>query len=281
MSGLEGNEYTTEPRIIDGCELVKVPENKNGIYSRNSKDVIYEYKQLSRGVTVRYIDKETGEEITEEEKITGYVGDTYQTKKKTFEKYNFVEVKGDKIGSLEAEEKEVTYYYEKKTGEVEVVYVDENGEELLKESLTGKVDEEYKVVAKTIKNYRIKEVVGEEEGVYELDKIIVKYVMEKIPGRVIVNLLDGDGNVLDIIKKDGFVGEKLKIDLPEKEGYYIKGDKTIEVDYKEGEVVINVEYIKIEPAPETGDINVLVYALIFIVSGTAIAVTKKYFIKNQ
>ena len=133
------------------------------------------------------------------------------------------------------------------------------------------------MVAKTIKNYRIKEVVGEEEGVYELDKIIVKYVMEKIPGRVIVNLLDGDGNVLDRIEKDGFVGEKLKIDLPEKEGYYIKGDKTIEVDYKEGEVVINVEYIKIEPAPETGDINVLVYALIFIVSGTAIAVTKKYF----
>ena len=281
ISGLEGNEYTTEPRIIDGCELVKVPENKNGIYSRNSKDVIYEYKQLSRGVTVRYIDKETGEEIADEEKITGYVGDTYQTEKKTFEKYNFVEVKGDEIGSLEAEEKEVTYYYEKKTGEVEVVYVDENGEELLKESLTGKVDEEYKVVAKTIKNYRIKEVVGEEEGVYELDKKIVKYVMEKIPGRVIVNLLDGDGNVLDRIEKDGFVGEKLKIDLPEKEGYYIKGDKTIEVDYKEGEIVINVEYIKIEPAPETGDINVLVYALIFIVSGTAIAVTKKYFIKNK
>ena len=56
ISGLEGNEYTTEPRIIDGCELVKVPENKNGIYSRNSKDVIYEYRQLSRGVTVRYID---------------------------------------------------------------------------------------------------------------------------------------------------------------------------------------------------------------------------------
>lgn len=43
--------------------------------------------------------------------------------------------------------------------------------------------------------------VGEEEGIYELDKIIVKYVMEKIPGRVIVNLLDGDGNVLDRIKK--------------------------------------------------------------------------------
>ena len=104
--------------------------------------------------------------------------------------------------------------------------------------------------------------------------------MEKIPGRVIVNLLDGDGNVLDRIEKDGFVGEKLKIDLPEKEGYYIKGDKTIEVDYKEGEIVINVEYIKIEPAPETGDINVLVYALIFIVSGTAIAVTKKYFINS-
>ena len=277
ISGLEGNEYTTEPRIIDGCELVKVPENKNGIYSRNSKDVIYEYKQLSRGVTVRYIDKDTQEEIADEEKITGYVGDTYQTEKKTFEKYNFVEVKGDEIGSLEAEEKEVTYYYEKKTGEVEVVYVDENGEELLKESLTGKVDEEYKVVAKTIKNYRIKEVVGEEEGVYELDKIIVKYVMEKIPGRVIVNLLDGDGNVLDRIEKDGFVGEKLKIDLPEKEGYYIKGDKTIEVDYEEGEIVINVEYIKIEPAPETGDINVLVYALIFIVSGTAIVVAKKHF----
>ena len=48
------------------------------------------------------------------------------------------------------------YYYEKKRGIVEVIYVDEEGNELYKEEMEGKVDEKYKVEEKEIENYRIK-----------------------------------------------------------------------------------------------------------------------------
>ena len=34
VTGVEGNNYTTEPRILEGYELVKVPEYKEGIFGR-------------------------------------------------------------------------------------------------------------------------------------------------------------------------------------------------------------------------------------------------------
>jgi len=40
-----------------------------------------------------------------------------------FKDYNFVEIIGDNIGILKAEEKEVVYYYEKKTGKIIVKYI--------------------------------------------------------------------------------------------------------------------------------------------------------------
>ena len=266
ISGLEGNEYTTEPRIIYGCELVKVPENKNGIYSRNSKDVIYEYKQLSRGVTVRYIDKETGEEIADEERITGYVGDTYQTEKKEIEDYNFVEVKGDAIGSLEAEEKEVIYYYEKKTGKVEVIYEDREGNVLLKEEMTGKVKEKYKVEEKEIKNYKIVERPEQTEGEYKEGTIILKYILEKKKGRITVNFVDKEGNKLaESITTEGYVEEKYELEAPEIEGYKVIKNGQIKTEYTEEEQIIDVVYEK-EEIPETGDINVMIYIVMSIVT---------------
>ena len=266
ISGLEGNEYTTEPRKVDGYELVKIPQNKDGVYSRNTQDVVYEYKKISSGVTVKYLDKETGEEIADEERITGYVGDTYQTEKKEIEDYNFVEVKGDAIGSLEAEEKEVIYYYEKKTGKVEVIYEDREGNVLLKEEMTGKVKEKYKVEEKEIKNYKIVERPEQTEGEYKEGTIILKYILEKKQGRITVNFVDKEGNKLaESITTEGYVEEKYELEAPEIEGYKVIKNGQIKTEYTEEEQIIDVVYEK-EEIPETGDINVMIYIVMSIVT---------------
>ena len=265
MSGLEENEYTTEPRKVDGYELVKVPQNKDGVYSRDTQDVVYEYKKISGGVTVKYIDKETGKEIADEEKITGYVGDTYQTEKKEVEDYNFVEIKGEAIGSLETEEKEVIYYYEKKTGKVEVIYEDREGNVLLKEEMTGKVREKYKVEEKEIKNYEVIERPEKTEGEYEEGTIILKYILDKKQGRITVNFVDKEGNKLaESITTEGYIEEKYELEVPEIEGYKVIKNGQIKTEYTEDEQIIDVVYDK-EDVPQTGDVDIFSNLVMIIV----------------
>ena len=144
--------------------------------------------------------------------------------------------------------------------------------------MTGKVGEEYKVEEKEIKNYKIKEYPKNTEGVYTEETIEVRYVMEKLEGKVIVNLIDEKGNVMDKIEKEGYVGEIYELQLPEKEGYELTGDKYIKVEIVEGEQVINVYYTKIEEAPQTGDINIYLYVVAIVVSAYIIRkILKKRF----
>ncbi|MBO5477853.1 MAG: MucBP domain-containing protein, partial [Clostridia bacterium] len=275
QSGVEGEPYETTPLTLPGYEVSKIPENATGKYTREDTEIVYEYKKVSPGVVVKYVDKDTNE-VLDSKTITGYVGEEYEVEKNTYEKYNYISVSGNPKGKLGTEKIEITYYYEKKTGIVEVVYVDEKGNELLKEELTGKVDEAYKIEQKEIKLYRVKEVIGETEGTFGLEKKIVKFAMERIPGTVKVFLFDQDGKIIGQLDGNGFVGETYQVELPEKEGYYIDGENKITVDYIDGEIVINVNYIKIvedliEP-PATGDINVIVYLASTILS--TILITK-------
>ena len=265
QTGIEGNEYQTIPEEIPGYEVSKVPENAQGTYTREETKVVYEYKKISGGVKVSYIDKETGE-VLKEYRIDGLVGDKYKTEKEEIEKYNYVGVEGEERGELEEEEKKVKYYYEKKRGIVEVIYVDEEGNELYKEEMEGKVDEKYKVEEKEIENYRIKERPNNAEGVYEEGRIIVKYVMEKVRGTVVVNFVDREGNKLkEEERSEGYVGEEYNLKAPEIEGYRVVENEEIKVTYIEGEQVIEVIYEKIEEAPQTGDINIYIYMVGIIV----------------
>ena len=216
-------------------------------------------------MTVKYIDKETGKEIADEEKITGYVGDTYQTEKKEVEDYNFVEIKGEAIGSLETEEKEVIYYYEKKTGKVEVIYEDREGNVLLKEEMTGKVREKYKVEEKEIKNYEVIERPEKTEGEYEEGTIILKYILDKKQGRITVNFVDKEGNKLaESITTEGYIEEKYELEVPEIEGYKVIKNGQIKTEYTEDEQIIDVVYDK-EDVPQTGDVDIFSNLVMIIV----------------
>lgn len=178
--GIEGEEYTTLERVFSNYELVKMPENKDGIYSRNSKEVVYGYKKRSGGVIAKYIDKETGN-ILDEKEILGFVNDIYETEKLQFEKYKLMYIDGNVTGKMSENLTEVNYYYERKTCLVEIVYEDEEGNVVLKEAIKGKVDDKYKVEIREIDGYEIIQVAENAEGIYGLDKIIVKYIVKKIP----------------------------------------------------------------------------------------------------
>ena len=62
-------------------------------------------------VIVNYVTKD-GTKLTDSITLTGLVGTTYETVKKEFDKYSFIEVIGEVEGSFTNEDKEVTYVYD-------------------------------------------------------------------------------------------------------------------------------------------------------------------------
>ena len=132
-------------------------------------------------------------------------------------------------------------------------------------------------VDKYIQNYRIKEYPTNSQGIYKVNKQIVTYVMEKIPGKVIIQIKDDDGNIIETIEEEGKVGEEYEIELPEKQGYTYNDEKIIKGQYEEGDKIIEVIYHLDKASPDTGDINVgLTILLIILFVAGIIYVVKKY-----
>ncbi len=276
ISGIEGDTYTTTGKTVDGYELVKTPENATGTFDRNNTKVTYEYIKIGE-VKVRYIDKETNTEL-DSYTISGKSGDNYTTEEKEFKNYYLVEVVGEQVGIIKGETKEVIYYYELKMGKVIVRYVDEKGNELLKEELEGKVGQEYKAEIKEIANYEVVEITDNTQGKYVDGTIEVEIKYKKLKGKIVVKFVDKDGNVLSesyVIQDE--VEKEFYYELPEIEGYKIIGDKIIKATFSNEELVFKAKYEKIIELPVTGDINILVYTIILI---SCIAIITKKIVKE-
>ena len=113
--GNEGDEYKTEPKEFENYDFVedKYPENAEGTMKKEVITVNYYYKKREPiTITVKYIDKDTKEEIEETVIIKDYEGKDYKTEQKEIEGYEFIEVEGETEGKI-TEEKEIIYYYQK------------------------------------------------------------------------------------------------------------------------------------------------------------------------
>ena len=91
------NNKVSSEIILDNINDIKTDEVKTNISSGN--------------VIVNYVTKE-GEKLSDTTIITGLCGTSYATIKKEFDKYNFIEVKGDVKGKIKEKTIEVTYIYD-------------------------------------------------------------------------------------------------------------------------------------------------------------------------
>ncbi|MDY4079597.1 MAG: type I pullulanase, partial [Clostridium sp.] len=116
-TGKEGTSYTTSPMNDEDYILVSTPSNANGKFTAGTITVTYQYKEddTPRGtVTVKYVDKETGNEIATSESLRGKVGKTYTTTAKTIKGYELIETPSNATGTYTEGNKVVTYYYKEK-----------------------------------------------------------------------------------------------------------------------------------------------------------------------
>ena len=157
IEGYEADEYKAEPKNIPGYDLVKekLPANAEGQMTIDKIIVEYYYIKQS-SVTVKYVDKITGEEIEEAEEINGHEGDKYETEAKEIEGYDLVEIPENSTGTMGANPSEVIYEYHR-PARVIVNYIDvDTNEEIVEpEIIEGHEDDPYETEAKEIKYYTL------------------------------------------------------------------------------------------------------------------------------
>ena len=122
INGRIDDEYKTEDKVEKINEtsenkyiLVKTTENIEGKMTIDTIKVIYYYKKVESQVVVKFVDKDTGEEIEVRDYIGGYVGDEYTTKPKDIDGYELIEerIPINKDGILTEDTIEIIYYYNK------------------------------------------------------------------------------------------------------------------------------------------------------------------------
>ena len=181
-TGNVGDDYDIPSREFENYEVVedRLPANSKGQMAEEEIEVVYYYRQLAQ-VKVEYIDIQTGEKLTEDEIIKGYVGDEYETEEKQFDQYDLVEQPSNATGKMEQEEIVVQYYYNRKA-EVEVNYIEKDtGYELQeKETIKGYVGDDYETEEKEIPYYKLVEKTENDKGQMETEKITVIYYYEKL-----------------------------------------------------------------------------------------------------
>ena len=166
IEGYEGDYYETHEDEFEGYDLVKetYPDNANGKMTIDIIRVTYYYIRKAE-VNVKYVDKETGEEIEETTNIKGHEDDEYNTEPKDIPGYDLIEEPANKNGTMTVDPIEVIYYY-KRPANVIVNYYDIDTKEKIAEEIqiTGHQNDEYTTEEKDIKYYKIEKIPENKEG---------------------------------------------------------------------------------------------------------------------
>ena len=278
IEGKEGDEYTTEKakNINEKYELVaeKLPANATGKIEKYNEEklqeVIYYYRLKPAKVLINYLEKDEDTDdsnnlvLTEQEQITGYVDDSYNTdtdhRKETIEKdgktYTLVSDSGNKTGNMTVQDITVTYYYLQNT-KATVRYVERNPEtgEIVKDLeeptvKEGLVGDEFVTNSKDFLGYKLVE--SPEKTTIEMTKeeqTLIYYYEPVYTGLIENHIDDKTGKVLYTETHDVQVGEDYDIPSKEFEGYDLVESKLPEnAKGTMGEELVTVNYYYIKKA---------------------------------
>ncbi len=202
-----GNSFTNN--ILGKVRLYETEQEDQATDSTNT------LININGDVIVKYIDIDTGEEISDSITLSGKVGDEYTTSKKEIETYDFINSTPNTEGLITEESQEVTYYYQRKAAQVIAKYQDIDGNELTEDViLDGKVGDIYTTEQKEFENYEFVSVTENATGTMTEDTITVVYVYQKIPATVIVKYLE-KGTDKQLALDDeitGFAGDEYTTD---------------------------------------------------------------------
>ena len=237
-------------RDIDGYYLDYVPDNATGTYTGGDYEqpitVTFRYCRKDAVVVANYLENLTNRQLTARYEHGVNYGDDYETFAKEIQYYRHVSTIGDpESGTVNKDLVEVNYYYERKLGTLTVKYLDydSNIELSPTERTNVKWGLSYQTTSKTIPNYYVFRIVGNESGTVEGDETEVIYYYKRSEGTVTVRYVDETTN--------GAIADNITI-----QHYY--GD-TYTTEQK---VIPNYEFVRVQGIPTgvfTGNITIIYY----------------------
>ncbi|EAE7072438.1 class 1 internalin InlJ [Listeria monocytogenes] len=117
ISGTVGDNYTTEPKTIDGYTLTTTPDNATGTFNTSSQTVTYVYTkniEAAEPVTVNYVDA-NGKTLAPSDTLNGTIGDTYKATAKQIDGYTLSAEPTNATGQFTNSAQTVNYIYTKNT----------------------------------------------------------------------------------------------------------------------------------------------------------------------
>ncbi|ECB9647930.1 class 1 internalin InlJ [Listeria monocytogenes] len=117
ISGTVGDNYTTEPKTIDGYTLTTTPDNTTGTFTTGSQTVTYVYTkniEAAEPVTVNYVDA-NGKTLAPSETLNGTIGDTYNATAKQIDGYTLSAEPTNATGQFTNSAQTINYIYTKNT----------------------------------------------------------------------------------------------------------------------------------------------------------------------
>lgn len=117
ISGTVGDNYTTEPKTIDGYTLTTTPDNATGTFNTSSQTVTYVYTkniEAAEPVTVNYVDA-NGKTLAPSDTLNGTIGDTYKATAKQIDGYTLSTEPTNATGQFTNSAQTVNYIYTKNT----------------------------------------------------------------------------------------------------------------------------------------------------------------------
>lgn len=286
-SGLVTEEYDELPSIgkeIDGYEFVSVDGKLKDYYQADGSIVTYKYKKKQQygNLSVKWVSDSENGKVLKSYSDRQKVGTHYKYEPVSISGYKFNGKIEGKPESYYAEgNSEIVFHYdkveEKNRGNVIVLYVDENGEEIGREQDSDEVGKQYSYtdeeLIREIPGYTFKEIDGEKTGVYKEKDIYIYCRYEKIKrGNVIVVCIDENNEIIKRTVTTEIVGTEY--DLGEVgehfEGYTFLGvEGETKGKYKLEDTIVTYRYRKNVPStnvvtkPKTGD-NIIKYVVIGI-----------------
>ena len=169
---------------IDGYVFNSVNPQKLTVGTNSNVINIYYTKRADLSYTVNYLEKDTNKVLNESKEVKSVEFETVINASDeiiTINGYKFVSADKNTI-VIDTENNEINLYYEAVNGTVKAIYVDKDGNEISESVITeGRVGTEYKTSSKEIAKYYLVETIGEENGSYSEEEIVITYVYDLVP----------------------------------------------------------------------------------------------------
>ena len=185
-------------------------------HTRIAQNTIEKIENINLGIrkkqatlTIKHLDKITGNSISNKIDKTVYYTDTYETNEASDipSKYQLDSTSGDPAtGTVDKDNIEVIYYYKLRDATLKVRYVDQNGNDIdpsKNRNETVHWGESYTSEQLSFKNYRFTGMSEDSDlanGTIEKDSVTVIYKYELKPSTLIVKYVDQNGNNIDSSK---------------------------------------------------------------------------------